>query len=344
MSTGVLVLDLQGTELTTRESRLLQLSSVAGVILFSRNFHNRKQLSTLISAIRGCSPHLLIMADQEGGRVQRFRGDGFSAVPSMGAIGSYFQAQPDKALTLAKEVGWLLAAELLATGVDLGLSPVLDLDRGISRVIGDRGFSGDSHTVSTLAHAFIAGQREAGMASVGKHFPGHGGTALDSHTEMPVDRRDMSAIDEDLAPYRALAADSLDAVMTAHVTFPASAPEPAVYSSYWQRTVLREQLGFQGAILSDCLSMAGARTGGVVSERAVKALQAGSDIALICNDSAGAEQAAEALLGYPHDGSAHKKRLEKLRGKRADSWDQLELTEKRKRVLHRLGSEIKVGG
>ncbi|WP_281646879.1 beta-N-acetylhexosaminidase [Parendozoicomonas sp. Alg238-R29] len=334
---GVLVFDLEGQTLSDREKCLLIHPAVVGVILFSRNFQNRNQLVDLVDEIRSINAGLLIMTDQEGGRVQRFRSDGFTRVPAMGIIGEQWNKDPHQAVYLARDTGWLLASELRASGIDLGLSPILDLDRGISRVIGDRGFSADPEIISKLAAAFISGLHEAGMASVGKHFPGHGGIGVDSHIGLPVDRRSLEDIEEDLMPYRSLVSKGLDAVMPAHVCFSVADEQPAGFSEYWLQNVLREDIGFDGAIFSDCLSMAGARVVGNIVQRSEKALLAGCDAILVCNNPESVDQVVNALekgaIHFP-ESPLRRKRLEKMRGASSQSWKELESSTRRVEIIN----------
>lgn len=287
---GPLMLDLAGPRLTDEERELLQHPLVGGVILFKRNFESLAALQELtfdIHALR--QPPLLIAIDHEGGRVQRFR-HGFTVLPSMRALGVLWDAEPARALETAGAAGYVLAAELRSCGIDLSFTPVLDLDHGTSEIIGNRAFHGDPATVAALAAALIAGLRRAGMANVGKHFPGHGYVAADSHVAIPVDTRPVLALYADLAPYRAHREMALAAVMPAHVIYENLDPSPAGFSSYWLRYVLRGELGFDGVIFSDDLSMEGASVAGGFVERADAALAAGCDMVLVCNNPEAARQ------------------------------------------------------
>ncbi|MCL6269805.1 beta-N-acetylhexosaminidase [Sansalvadorimonas sp. 2012CJ34-2] len=333
MKQGILVLDLKGTHLTEDEARLFERPAVAGVIIFARNFQSRQQLVKLVSDIRSVDSNLLIMTDHEGGRVQRFREGGFTRIPSMGAYGKLYKDEPDKALAALTETGWLVASELAATGIDLGLSPVLDLDRGISRVIGDRGFSQNPDEIAVMAKAFIEGLHEGGMASIGKHFPGHGGVGADSHIALPVDARELSEVEEDLKPYRKLIGNGLDAVMPAHVQFPSIDQQAAGFSKYWLKTVLRDEMGFQGAVFSDCLSMAGASIGGTVVQRAEKAMDAGCDLVLVCNNPGEARKVVEAFEGYDLNEQSRQSHLAPMRGCSSITWDELEKSERRQSAI-----------
>jgi beta-N-acetylhexosaminidase len=296
VSLGPVMLDIAGLELTAEDRDLLAHPAVGGVILFSRNFASPGQLRALTDAIHGLrEPHLLIAVDQEGGRVQRFR-EGFTRLPPAGRFGDLYAADPARARRACTAVAWLMAAELRSVGVDFSFAPVLDVDPGVSRVIGDRGFGPEPDQVAALAGAWAEGARGAGMASVGKHFPGHGGVAADSHLELPCDHRgldDLSA--RDLRPFESLIARGLEAVMPAHVLFPRIAPEPAGFSPFWLQGVLRERLGFQGAVFSDDLSMQAADAGGDPGARAHAARAAGCDMVLVCNNRPAAIEAVAAL-------------------------------------------------
>lgn len=289
MTLGPVVLDLLGLTLTAEEETLLQHPAVGGVILFSRNIQDYAQLASLVRSIRAVREELLICVDQEGGRVQRCK-DGFTRLPPMQVFDQLYTADAEDALALARDCGWLLAAEVLAIGIDFSFTPVLDVDDEFCSVIGDRAFSADPERVTQLGGAFIAGAREAGMAVTGKHFPGHGSVRGDSHLELPVDSRPLEDIEaRDLQPFAALG-DQLDAVMPAHIVFPAVDAELAVgFSPRWLRTILREQLDYQGVIFSDDLTMAGAVQMGTYPQRAEAALLAGCDVVLVCNNRAGAE-------------------------------------------------------
>lgn len=297
MTHGPIMLDLEGYELTSDERELIVHPLVGGIILFARNYRDPSQLEYLTRSIRELRPEILIAVDHEGGRVQRFR-DGFTRIPPMARLGELFMKDPESALELAWDTGWLMASELLAYGLDFTFAPVLDLDYGNSEVIGDRAFSGRPEIVTRLADALIEGLHEAGMPAIGKHFPGHGYVAADSHVDLPVDVRPFSEIDEScLKPFTALC-PLLDGVMPAHVIYEKVAPEPAGFSPYWLKDILRRQLGFKGVIFSDDLGMAGAAATGDYSARAHAALGAGCDMVLVCNDRDGALQVIDALKDF----------------------------------------------
>ncbi|HYB33286.1 MAG TPA: beta-N-acetylhexosaminidase [Steroidobacteraceae bacterium] len=284
MSLGPLMIDLAGTEVTAEERELLHHPLVGGVILFTRNYVEPAQLTALVSAIHAArSPPLIVAVDQEGGRVQRFR-PGFSLLPPARRIGHEFDQDARRGVALARSLGWLMAAELRAHGVDISFAPCVDLDYGVG-IIGERAFHASAEAVGQLAAAWMHGMREAGMAATGKHFPGHGAVVADSHLTLPVDRRALPDLAADLAPYRRLIPNGLAAVMVAHVLFPAVDQAPASLSGRWIRDVLRGELRFQGVVFTDDLSMGGAAAAyGDVVTRAREALSAGCDMLPVCNN------------------------------------------------------------
>lgn len=303
-----LLLDVAGTQLSADDRRRLAHPLTGGVILFTRNWRDRAQLLELTSAIKAVREDLLICVDHEGGRVQRFRSDGFTQLPPMRALGALWmqdgKAGPGSgamaATNAATAAGYVLASELRACGVDFSFTPVLDLDWGGSSVIGDRAFHADPRVVAMLAKSLAHGLLQAGMAHCGKHFPGHGFVRADSHTDIPVDRRSLKAIlQDDAAPYAWLRS-TLTAVMPAHVIYPKVDSRPAGFSRRWLQDILRTRLGFEGAIISDDLSMEGARhiDGHLAShtDAALAALQAGCDLVLLCNQSLGDGRAVDDLL------------------------------------------------
>ena len=312
MNPGRVVVDVVGTELTSDERDLLMHPEVGGVILFSRNFESRDKLRALTASIRDLrKPELLITLDHEGGRVQRFR-EGYTRLPTMRSLGEAVRRDRASGLELARAEGRILAAELLEDGVDLSFTPVLDLDFGRSAVIGDRAFSGDPALVGEVAGALVTGLADAGMASVGKHFPGHGWAEADSHVAIPVDERGRAEIERlDLEPYRMLIPKGLAAIMPAHVIYPAVDSQPAGFSPVWLRDILRERLGFDGLIFSDDLTMEGASVVGGVVDRARAAIEAGCDMVLVCNRP---DLARELVDGY-RAGPVDVARFERLRGR-----------------------------
>jgi beta-N-acetylhexosaminidase len=295
-----LVLDIAGTTLTDVDRRRLEDPLTGGLILFGRNWQDRAQLTQLCADIKAVRPDVLICVDHEGGRVQRFRTDGFTHLPPMRALGELWMKDAMAATNAASAAGFVLGAELRACGVDFSFTPVLDLDWGPSGVIGDRAFHSDARVVSLLGKSLMHGLLLAGVSNCGKHFPGHGFVAADSHTDIPVDKRGLKAIlADDAAPYEWLNT-TLRSVMPAHVIYPKVDSRPAGFSGKWLNDVLRGRLGFDGLIFSDDLSMAGARLidGREVSytEAAVTALNAGCDMVLLCNQSVGEGQPVDALL------------------------------------------------
>lgn len=312
MTLGRVVVDVAGLELTAEERDLLRHPEVGGVILFSRNFQSRDRLRDLTASIRALrKPELLITVDHEGGRVQRFR-DGYTRLPAMRSLGEAVTRDRVSGLELARAEGRILAAELLEDGIDLSFTPVLDLDFGRSAVIGDRAFSGNPGLVGDVAGALVAGLAEAGMASVGKHFPGHGWAEADSHVAIPVDERGRAEIERlDLEPYRMLIPRGLAAIMPAHVIYPAVDAHPAGFSSVWLRDILRGGLGFDGLIFSDDLTMEGASVVGGVIQRAQAAFEAGCDMVLVCNRP---DLARELVDGY-RAGPVDVRRIDRLRGR-----------------------------
>jgi beta-N-acetylhexosaminidase len=287
MSLGPLMIDLEGTALSAAERELLRHPLVGGVLLFTRNYVDPVQLTALVAEIHAArTPSLIVAVDHEGGRVQRFR-NGFSTLPPARRIGHQFDADPRAGLATARQLGWLMAAELRAHGVDISFAPCVDLDYGVSEVIGERAFHAQPEAVSQLAVAYVHGMRDAGMAATAKHFPGHGAVVADSHLTLPVDRRGLADLTGDLAPYRRLIANGLPAVMVAHLLFPAVDPAPASLSGRWIRELLRGQLRFQGVVFADDLSMGGAAAAyGDVVTRARQALAAGCDMLPVCNNRA----------------------------------------------------------
>jgi len=280
-TTGPLIIGIDGLTLNAATREQLLHPAVGGVILFSRNFASVAQVSALIEEIRALrTPRLLVTVDQEGGRVQRFRGEGLTPLPPLGLIGRWFETHPDRACDLAYRHGRVMAAEMLALGVDMSFAPVLDLDR-CSRVIGDRALGADPSAVVELARFYIAGMRDAGMPACGKHFPGHGSVTADSHVAVVEDNRSFQDLEGDLSTFEQVH-DRLAAMMMAHVCYPAVDDRPAGFSDQWIQNVLRRRLGFDGLVISDDMDMQGAAPGGDLFERVRLALAAGCDLALVC--------------------------------------------------------------
>ncbi len=288
---GPVVLGIEGCELSAADRRRLAHPLTGGVILFTRNFESSSQLKALTGEIRALrTPALLVAVDHEGGRVQRFR-DGFTAIPPMRSLGELWDRDVVAATLEAARCGRTIASELRACGVDFSFTPVLDLDCGVSAVIGDRALHGNPNAVAHLAAALHDGLRAGGMAAVGKHFPGHGHVAADSHTDLPVDERTLAEIVSlDLVPFGAMVQHGLEAIMPAHVVFPAVDTAPAGYSRRWLQEILRGRLGFDGLVFSDDLGMAGAEGAGDIVARAEASLTAGCDMVLACNDFAAADE------------------------------------------------------
>jgi beta-N-acetylhexosaminidase len=320
------MVDVGGTSLTAEDRRVLAHPLVGAVILFTRNFESLGQLEGLVREIRAVrTPPLLVTVDHEGGRVQRFR-SGFTVLPSQRAIGRAYELDHEAGRRLAWQCGWLLAAELRAVGVDLSFAPCVDLDHGVSEVIGDRAYHRDPEVVATLAVACMQGMRTAGMAACAKHFPGHGAVVADSHKLLPVDRRSLEELAEELVPYRRLVANGLAAIMAAHVLFPAVDDSPAGFSRRWVQQELRQGLGFTGAVFTDDLSMGGAAYAGTMPDRARRALAAGCDILSICNDRPSVLATLDELEGESDPLS--QVRLARLHGKPGTGWAELVQTDR----------------
>lgn len=314
------MLDLEGLQLSPGEQSLLADPLVGGVIFFARNYESREQLAQLVAEIRRIRPDLLLAADQEGGRVQRFK-IGFTRIPAMQSFLPKYRAEPKIALQLVKDAGWLMAAEILAMDIDFSFAPVLDVDDEYCSVIADRSFSGRPDEVADLAGAFIAGMHESGMAATGKHFPGHGAVKGDSHLVLPVDERSWESIaGRDWRPFQALAG-TLDAVMPAHIVYSKLDSQPVGFSRFWLQDKLRGELGFEGVIFSDDLSMEGAAIGGSYGDRAELALAAGCDMVLVCNNPGGALEVIERLKVKSAPVSP---RLPSMRKRRNWDWKTLE--------------------
>jgi beta-N-acetylhexosaminidase len=323
MGNGPVMLDVAGTKLTPEDEARLRHPLVGGVILFKRNYESPAQLAELTTSIRALrTPPLLIAVDHEGGRVQRFR-EGFTRLPPMRELGKEWDAHPKRAKHLAQQVGLVLASELRACGVDFSFTPVLDVDYGSSCVIGDRAFHSDPQAISELAHSLLLGLKQGGMPTVGKHFPGHGFVCADSHLDIPVDERSYTDIELcDLIPFRQMVNFGLTAVMPAHVIYPKVDSHPAGFSRVWLKDILRGELGFEGCIFSDDLSMEGATVAGGIVQRADAALNAGCDMVLVCNRPDSADELlaglkwvmppqSKARLAHMH-GHAHPRTLAQL--------------------------------
>jgi beta-N-acetylhexosaminidase len=307
---GSLMLDIAGLTLSAEDQKLLAEPQVGGLILFGRNVESPQQVRDLTDSIRAVRPDILIAVDQEGGRVQRLR-DGFTHLPAMGMLGQLYDIDADEALSAAATAGWLMASEVLAVGIDFSFAPVLDIN-GISQVIGDRGFHAQGHIVTQLSRAFMQGMHRAGMATTGKHFPGHGSVEADSHVAAPIDQRTLAEIRaQDMTVFFEVA-DELDALMPAHVIYPQVDPNPAGFSKHWLQDIVRGEMGFEGVLFSDDLTMQAACVAGGAGARILAALHAGCDMGLVCNDRDAALDALKALSSMP---MPNQTRLEKMRGK-----------------------------
>lgn len=340
------VLDVAGTTLKDDDRRRLQHPLTGGLIFFARNWQDRQQLTELAAEIKSIRPDVLISVDHEGGRVQRFRTDGFTHLPPMRALGDLWMRDALTATDAATAAGYVLGAELRSCGVDLSFTPVLDLDHGGSSVIGDRAFHRDARVATMLAKSLMHGLLLSGMANCGKHFPGHGFVKADSHTEVPVDKRSLKAIlADDAGPYEWLST-SLTSVMPAHVIYPKVDDQPAGFSPRWLKGILRQQLGFTGAIFSDDLSMEGAKVAGTAVEGAIAALQAGCDMVLLCNQSLNGGHAVDELLDglqkaadrgqWTPDPDSEARRLKLLPQSAPLTWDELMHDPVYQRALERL--------
>jgi len=303
MTLGPLMVDVAGLELSAADREVLAHPLVGSVILFTRNYADPEQLQRLVAQIHAVrTPRLLVAADQEGGRVQRFR-SGFTALPPPRLIGHQYDLDRAAGLELARRHGWLMASELLACGLDISFAPCVDLDYGVSTVIGDRALHGRAAAVGELAVAYMHGMRDAGMAATAKHFPGHGAVVADSHHALPVDRREFSDLADELTPYRLLIANGLPAVMVAHILFPQFDAQPASLSRRWIGEVLRGELRFNGAVFADDLSMGGAAAFGDIVARATQALAAGCDVLPVCNSRPSVERLLSELRVSPDPAS-----------------------------------------
>jgi beta-N-acetylhexosaminidase len=323
-----IVLDVAGLTLEQKDIERIIHPLVGGVILFGRNFDSRMQLTKLCTEIKQYSPNIVIFIDHEGGRVQRCKSDGFTHLPAMGKLGQLYAKEEWQGLQASKACGYVLASELRACGIDFSYTPVLDLDYGNSSIIGDRAFEQNPHLTAILASNLIDGLNLAGMPNCGKHFPGHGFVAADSHIDIPVDERSFDEIwRSDIVPYMFLM-DKLDSIMPAHVIYSSVDKHPAGFSSFWLQDILRNKLGFNGIIFSDDLAMEGASVAGNVVQGAIAALDAGCDMVLICNRT---DMADELLHGlsyddkYANNSKQSANRLHKIQAKKFDlNWQQLQ--------------------
>ena len=322
---GRLMMDIDGTSLSSVDKDLISNSQVGGLILFERNFSSKDQITDLCSQIKGIKNNILIAVDQEGGRVQRFK-DGFTILPSMQSLSDYAAKSSNK--DIFKEVGWLMAAELLAAGIDISFAPVLDVDRNTSSIIGNRSFSDEPSNVSKIAKEFISGMNEAGMQATGKHFPGHGGIFEDSHLLQPQDKRSLDElIKHDLVPFIDLK-DDIGGIMCAHILFPEVDELSAGFSSFWIKEILRNRIGFKGVVFSDDLTMKGAGENSY-AERVDLSLSAGCDMVLICNDRDGVFEAIEYMEEKEISGSHN---ITSMLSQSNISWKDLYSSDRRSKI------------
>ena len=329
---GRLIIDIKGTNLTNEEKFILSSPQVGGVILFSRNIASVNQVKSLCMEIHSVDSNLLVAVDQEGGRVQRLK-KGYTSLPSMQELSSYIFLKKKEELGLAIDLGWLMASEVIASGLDISFAPVLDLDNSRSSIIGDRSIGDNPDVVISIASAFIEGMNQAGMQATGKHFPGHGGIYADSHLTFSQDSRSLSELEShDLLPFDALK-HQLGAVMTAHISFLNIDNEIATFSTFWLQDILRNKIGFSGVILSDDLSMKGADYVGDIKAKVKKALQSGCDMVLICNDRPAAMKAIN-FMEEEQISQSHK--ATKLKSSQSISWADLEKDSRRKDIIDKL--------
>lgn len=335
MSLGPVMVGISGVTLSAAEREMLCHPLVGAVILFTRNYESPQQVQQLVADIKGLrQPQLLVCVDHEGGRVQRFR-QGFSRIPAMRPLGEVYDQDKKRARRLCEEAGWLMAIELRAIGIDFSFAPVLDLDFGVSEIIGDRSFHSDPQAVSELALSFTRGMQTAGMAATGKHFPGHGAVEVDTHLGIARDERSYDDIVvNDLVPFSRLISNGLAGVMPAHVIYPEVDAQPAGFSRFWLQEVLRLRLGFQGVIFSDDLLMEGAAVAGDVNQRAEAALEAGCDMVLICDNFEAISDALDHLERY--DNPTSHLRLARMHGKGDITREQLHNNPRWRQALHAL--------
>ena len=331
----MIVIGIAGTTLDATESEWLQHPSVGGVILFARNFASREQVTELAAAIRAAAPRpQLLCVDQEGGRVQRFR-DGFASLPSLDGFGRMYANDSNAALALAEEHAWLMASEIRALDVDLSFAPVVDLGRG-NRAIGDRAFSADPVIVAAFTRAYVRGMHAAGMAATLKHFPGHGSVLEDTHYDAATDPRPLDTLrTEDLVPFAAGIDAGAEAVMLAHVTYPAIAPEPAGYSPRWINDILRADMGFRGVVFSDDIGMAAAESAGGVAARIDAHLDAGCDAVLVCAP----KLVPDSLVAMDQRAAPRAGALATLFGRGLASWGALQSDPRHARAIARVAGD-----
>ena len=326
------MLDLDSTSLTQEENELLLNPHVGGVILFARNISSRDQVQELCREMKTLNPNLLIAIDQEGGRVQRLK-EGYTILPPMQKLAAFLNSNHDKNFIFATDLGWLMASEVIASGLDISFAPVLDLDDSRSSVIGDRAIGDNPEEVIDIASAYIKGMNQAGMKATGKHFPGHGGIYADSHLTFSQDTRSLSELeDHDLLPFDALKFQ-LGAIMTAHISFSNIDKEIATFSKFWLQDILRNKLGFSGTIFSDDLSMKGADYIGGIEAKVGKALESGCNMVLVCNDRPAALKAINFL---EKEKISQSQKATKLKASQSIIWADLEKDARRKDIIDKL--------
>ena len=326
------MLDLDGTSLTQEENKLLLNPHVGGVILFARNISSRDQVQELCREIRKINPKLLIAVDQEGGRVQRLK-EGYTILPTMQKLSAFLNSDSDKNFPFATDLGWLMASEVIASGLDISFAPVLDLDDSRSSVIGDRSISDNPKQVIDIASAFIEGMNQAGMEAIGKHFPGHGGIFADSHYTFSQDIRSLSELEShDLLPFDALKL-KLGGIMTAHISFTNIDKEIATFSKFWLQDILRNKMGFTGIIFSDDLSMKGSDYVGGIEAKVGKALESGCNMVLICNDR---PAVIEAINFLEKKKISQSQKVTRLKASEAISWADLKNDVRRIDIIDKL--------
>ena len=329
---GRLMLDLEGISLTDEEKDILLNPHVGGVILFTRNIISRQQVKSLCMEIASINPWLLIATDQEGGKIQRLK-KGYSILPSMRQLALNVEKNANQDFTFTAEIGWLMASEVIASGLDISFAPVLDLDLATSSIIGDRSFGDNPKTVINIADSFIKGMNEAGMQAVGKHFPGHGGIHADTHLVCSEDQRLLAELERhDLLPFNQLH-NRLGGIMTAHIAFPKINKDIATFSEFWLKDILRKKIKYTGVIFSDDLSMKGADAVGGIEAKTQKAFESGCTMILICNDRTGA---CKALDFMEKQGISQSKKLFSLKASKSISWEGLEIEPRRLEILERL--------
>jgi beta-N-acetylhexosaminidase len=329
----LLIIGIEGKQLGAHERDRIALPIVSGVTLFARNYSTREQLDELIASIRAVrGDSFLITIDQEGGPVQRLRNDGFTRLPALARIGERYVENPGEALALAEEHAWVMATEMRALDIDLSFAPVFDLARG-NRIIGERSFHADPAIVSALGLAYMRGMRIAGMAATVKHFPGHGSVLEDTHIECAVELRTLDELrTTDLLPFVDSIAAGADAMMMAHVTYPAIDPLPAGYSRTWIDTILRGEMGFRGIVFSDDISMAAAESAGGISARIAAHHNAGCDLILACQPAT-IDEALHAARDFQPCAA---ERVATLRGAAAARWEDLMDNPQRTRFVERV--------